>query len=163
MVVTFASAYYAASHFQINTQTRNFISSKVPWRQDMIKMDSAFPQGVDQIVVVIDGKTMELAEAAAQRLAEKLRSRPELYQSVERQNGGPFFDRNALLFMPLAETLTHGGGTFQGSADSCGACDRSEPARNYECLFRHQPRICQKDWGLGWFRPAHDCLSRYPG
>jgi predicted RND superfamily exporter protein len=90
MVVTIASAYYAASHFQINTRTRNFISSKVPWRQDMIKMDKAFPQGVDQIVVVIDGKTMELAEAAAQRLAEKLPSRPELYQSVERQNGGPF-------------------------------------------------------------------------
>jgi uncharacterized protein len=104
MVVTFASAYYAASHFQINTRTRNFISSNVPWRQDMIKMDRTFPQGVDQIVVVIDGKTMELAEAAVQRLAEKLQSRPELYQSVERQNGGPFFDRNALLFMPLAET-----------------------------------------------------------
>jgi uncharacterized protein len=104
MVVTIASAYYAANHFQINTRTRNFISSKVPWRQDMIKMDKAFPQGVDQIAVVIDGKTMELAEAAAQRLAEKLQSRPELYQSVERQNGGPFFDRNALLFMPLAET-----------------------------------------------------------
>ena len=76
MVVTIASAYYAASHFQINTRTRNFISSKVPWRQDMIKMDKAFPQGVDQIVVVIDGKTMELAEAAAQRLAEKLQRAP---------------------------------------------------------------------------------------
>jgi hypothetical protein len=104
MVVAIASAYYAANHFQINTRTRNFISKKVPWRQDMIEMDKVFPQGVDQIVVVVDGKTMELAEAAAQRLSEKLQSRPELFRSVERQNGGPFFDRNALLFMPLAET-----------------------------------------------------------
>src|ERR1700746_3909380 len=104
MGVTIASAYYAASHFQINTRTRNFISNKVPWRQDMIKMDKAFPQVVDQIVIVIDGKTMELAEAAAQRLSEKLQSRLDLYPSIERQNGGPFFGRNALLFMPLAET-----------------------------------------------------------
>jgi hypothetical protein len=47
---------------------------------------------------------MELTEAAAQRLCEKLRSRPDLYQSVERQNGGAFFDQNALLYMPLADT-----------------------------------------------------------
>ena len=68
-------------------------------------MDKAFPQGVDQIVVVIDGKTPELAEAAAQRLTEKLEQRPELYRSVVRPDGGPFFDRNALLFMPLAELI----------------------------------------------------------
>jgi uncharacterized protein len=102
--VTIASAYYAANHFQINTRTRNFISDKVAWRHDMFTMKKAFPQGGDQIVVVIDGTTMELTEAAAQRLCEKLRSRPDLYQSVERQNGGAFFDQNALLYMPLADT-----------------------------------------------------------
>jgi uncharacterized protein len=103
-IVTAVSAYYAGAHFQINTRTRNFISEKLPWRQDMIAMDKAFPQEADQIVIVIDGKTAELTEAAAQHLSEKLRSSPGLFRSVERQDGGRFFNRNALLFVPIEET-----------------------------------------------------------
>jgi uncharacterized protein len=68
IVVTIASAHYATTHFQINTKTRNFIADKLPWRQNMIEMDRAFPQSADQIIVVIDGKTPEFTEAAAQRL-----------------------------------------------------------------------------------------------
>jgi uncharacterized protein len=97
IVVTIASAHYATTHFQINTKTRNFISDKLPWRQNMI-LDRAFPQSADQIIVVIDGKTPELTEAAAQRLNEKLAARPDLFQSVVRQDGGPFFNENGLLF-----------------------------------------------------------------
>ena len=67
ILVTIVSAHYAITNFEINTKTRNFISDKLPWRQNMIEMDKAFPQGVDQIVVVIDGKTPELAESAAQQ------------------------------------------------------------------------------------------------
>jgi len=37
----------------------------------MVNMDKAFPQTVNQIVVVIDGKTTELAEAAAQQLVAR--------------------------------------------------------------------------------------------
>jgi uncharacterized protein len=103
-IVTAVSAYYAAAHFQINTRTRNFISDRLPWRQSMIEMDKAFPQDVDQIVIVIDGKTAELTEAGAQQLSEKLSSSPGLFRSVEQQNGGQFFNRSALLFMPVEET-----------------------------------------------------------
>jgi len=103
IVVTIASAHYATTHFQINTKTRNFISDKLPWRQNMIEMDRAFPQSADQIIVVIDGKTPELTEAAAQRLNEKLAARPDLFESVVRQDGGPFFNENGLLFRPIAE------------------------------------------------------------
>jgi uncharacterized protein len=65
--------------------------------------ERAFPQSADQIIVVIDGKTPELTEAAAQRLNEKLAARPDLFQSVVRQDGGPFFNENGLLFRPIAE------------------------------------------------------------
>lgn len=70
VLVTIASAHYATTHFQIKTKTRNFISDKLPWRQNMIEMDRAFPQSADQIIVVIDGKTPELTEAAAKRQRE---------------------------------------------------------------------------------------------
>src|ERR1700730_2078230 len=77
-IVTIASGYYAATHFAITTNTNEFISAKLKWRQNLIALDKAFPQRVDQIVVVIDGATPELAEAAAQSLTDKLKRRLDL-------------------------------------------------------------------------------------
>jgi hypothetical protein len=56
----------------------------------LIALDKAFPQRLDQIVVVIDGATPELAEAAAQSLTDRLKRRPDLYRSVIRPEGGPY-------------------------------------------------------------------------
>ncbi len=102
-LVTLVSGYYAASHFAINTNTNNFISEKLQWRQNLIALDKAFPQRVDQIVIVIDGATPELAEEAARALTEKLKGRPDLYRSVVRPEGGPYFNQAGLLFFPLSE------------------------------------------------------------
>src|SRR3984893_17944502 len=81
-LVTIASGYYTATHFAITTNTNNFISEKLQWRQNLIALDKAFPQRDDQIVVVIDGATPELAEAAAQSLTDRLKRRPDLCPSV---------------------------------------------------------------------------------
>jgi hypothetical protein len=102
-MVTIASGYYAATHFAITTNTNEFISAKLKWRQNLIALDKAFPQRVDQIVVVIDGATPELAEAAAQSLTDRLKRRPDLYQSVLRPDGGPYFNQTALLFQPVGD------------------------------------------------------------
>jgi hopanoid biosynthesis associated RND transporter like protein HpnN len=102
-LVTVSSGYYAAKHFAINTNTNDFISEKLRWRQNLIALDKAFPQRNDQIVVVIDGATPELAEAAAQSLTDRLKGRPDLYQFVLRPEGGPYFNQNALLFPPVAD------------------------------------------------------------
>jgi uncharacterized protein len=102
-LVTIASGYYTATHFAINTNTNNFISERLQWRQNLIALDKAFPQRVDQIVIVIDGATAELAEEAAQALTEELKGRPDLYRSVVRPEGGPYFNQAGLLFLPLSE------------------------------------------------------------
>src|ERR1700719_215391 len=103
ILVTIASGYYTATHFAINTNTNEFISARLLWRQNLIALDKAFPQRVDQIVVVIDGATPELAEAAAQSLTDKLKRHADLYQSVVRPDGGAYFNQNGLLFQPVAE------------------------------------------------------------
>ena len=103
LLVALTSGYYTATHFAINTNTNEFISAKLQWRQNLIALDKAFPQRVDQIVVVIDGATPELAEAAAQSLTGRLKRRPDLYQSVMRPEGGPYFNQAALLFPPVAD------------------------------------------------------------
>src|SRR5262249_28040995 len=51
----------------------------------------------------IDGRTPELAESAASRLAAALAPRRDLYARVERPGAGPFFQRNGLLFLSTAE------------------------------------------------------------
>ncbi|ACK52153.1 hopanoid biosynthesis associated RND transporter like protein HpnN [Methylocella silvestris BL2] len=111
--ITVFSGWYAATHFDINTNTNDFISAKLPWRQNLIAMDKAFPQRADQIVVVIDGKTPELAEEATQRLAEKLRTKPDLFTFVLRPDGGPFFNKNGLLYLPVDEVKNTIDGLFK--------------------------------------------------
>ena len=112
-LVTIAAGYYTATHFAINTNTNEFISKRLQWRQDLIALDKAFPQRVDQIVVVIDGATPELAEAAAQSLTERLKRRPDLYHSVMRPEGGAYFNQNALLFQPVADLQRSLKGLYQ--------------------------------------------------
>jgi hopanoid biosynthesis associated RND transporter like protein HpnN len=90
---------FTRSHFAMTTDTAQLISAKAAWRQRQTAIDKAFPQGVDQVVVVIDGKTPELAESAAAVLADKLSMRTDLAYSVRRPDGGPFFARNGLLFL----------------------------------------------------------------
>src|SRR5450631_1480077 len=102
-LVTVAAGYYTATHFAINTNTNEFISAKLQWRQNLITLDKAFPQRTDQIVAVIDGATPELAEAAAQSLTDRLKRRSDLYQSVIRPEGGPYFNQNGLMFPPVAD------------------------------------------------------------
>jgi uncharacterized protein len=94
---------YTRVNFAIDTNTSQLISSDLPWRQRELQLDAAFPQRTDTIVVVVDGLTPEVADTAARALAAELARRPELFQSIRRPDGGPFLDRNGLLFLSAAE------------------------------------------------------------
>ena len=94
---------YAAQNFAMTTDTEALISPKVAWRQNEAAMDRAFPQNTDTILVVIDGATPELAESAAGRLTDALSADKRAFKHVERPDGGPFFDREGLLFQSQAE------------------------------------------------------------
>jgi len=102
-LLAIAAGWYAANHFAITTDTNEFISPSLPWRQRLIAFDKAFPQRTDSIVIVIDGKTPESAEAAAAQIAARLEARPDLYKSVERPDGGPYFNKAGLLFLPVED------------------------------------------------------------
>ncbi len=102
LLTAFAAAY-AARHFTMTANTEELISPKIDWRQRVLDFQTAFPQLEGLTVVVIDGKTPELADRAAVRLADELRSKPQLFKSVEQPQGGPFFAQNGLLLLPLPE------------------------------------------------------------
>jgi uncharacterized protein len=102
-MVTLAAVVYTYQHFTINTDTGALISSKLPWRQRELQLDAAFPQRADTILVVVDGATPELAEGAARALAAVLVTKPEHIAAVYRPDGGAFFEKNGLLFLPVEE------------------------------------------------------------
>src|SRR5690242_21726024 len=67
----------------------------------------AFPQ--PDILVVVDAPTPELVEQASTRLAEALASRSDFIRVVQPQ-GGRFFERNGLMYLPTGDVarLTDG-------------------------------------------------------
>jgi hopanoid biosynthesis associated RND transporter like protein HpnN len=103
LALALAAAAYAAGHFKMTTDTAQLISADVSWRQHEIAFDNAFPQLKDSIIVVVDGRTPELAERGAVELTDKLATRKDLLLGVDRPDGGPFWDREGLLLLPPAE------------------------------------------------------------
>ena len=97
------AAWYAVGHFAMTTDTAELISPELPWRQDLAAVNAAFPQRADLIVAVVDGATPELTARAAGDLAARLARRGDLFKSVQQPDGGPFFERNGLLFLSVDE------------------------------------------------------------
>src|SRR5579875_3426129 len=95
--------FYAAQNFALTTDTEALISAKQAWRQNSAAFDRAFPQITDTILVVVDGRTPEIAESAAARLTAALVAHPSHYKHIERPDGGPFFDKEGLLYRSPAE------------------------------------------------------------
>lgn len=99
-----AALVFAAGHFSMTSDTTKLISDKASWRRHELAMDAAFPQNSgDLTLVVVDGATPELAEAAAASLAARLESQRNLFLGVDRPDAGAFFEREGLLFLSTPE------------------------------------------------------------
>ncbi len=106
-VLAAVAVAFVVTHFQINTDTGALLSPKLTYRVREDAFAKAFPQNADQIVVVVDGKTPELAEAAAAALSDRLSGHPELFSTVRRPDGGPFWAQEGLLFAPTADVKSN--------------------------------------------------------
>ena len=93
------SAIYTARHFAIDTDINNLISDRLPWRQNEIAFQKAFPQTVELILVDVAADTPEAAKAAARDVLQALAKRSDLFLSVRDQLDSSFFRRNGLLFL----------------------------------------------------------------
>ena len=103
LLVAILSVVYLAHHFAITTDSNKLLSSSLPWRQQEIMLDRAFPQRIDQIIAVIDATTPEAADEAADALVSDLSSRPDVIRTISRPDGGKFFARNGILFLTVDE------------------------------------------------------------
>ena len=97
LALALAATAFVFTHFSMTSSIDNLVSSRLPYRTRGAAFDKLFQPKGDQIVVVIDGQTAELADAAAGALTARLSSRPDLFHLVQRPDGG-FFAREGLLY-----------------------------------------------------------------
>ncbi|WP_174279480.1 MMPL family transporter [Sphingomonas bacterium] len=89
---------YAAGHFAMTTDTAELISPTVDWRRQERAAEAAFPQLSDVMLVIVDGRTPELAEQGAAALATRFAADAKQFRRVSRPDGGDFLGREGLLF-----------------------------------------------------------------
>jgi hypothetical protein len=100
-VLTVAALLFTAKNFAMTADTAQLISQRLDWRQREFAFEAAFPQLNNLTMVVVDGATPELADDAARRLTAALKDRRDLFHTVRWPSGGPFFEREGLLFPAL--------------------------------------------------------------
>jgi uncharacterized protein len=101
LVLAIAAGFYTARHFSINTDINKLISEKLDWRQRDQVFDRAFDRD-STILAVVEAPTPELTGSAAAALYQKLRGDTQHFQSLQPLGSGEFFEKNGLLFLPVA-------------------------------------------------------------
>lgn len=84
------------------------ISSDLPFRRVVKKFHEEFPSLVGAIVVIVEGDTPEQVNQARNILADRLRRETSLFKSIYMPGGGPFFEKNGLLFLSESELEQQG-------------------------------------------------------
>src|SRR5262245_59472060 len=106
ILLTIVSGIYAATHFAIDADVNKLISKDLPWRQREAQFDSYFPPKEETTLAVVDAPTSELASQATAALITKLSEPKGLFHSIMEAGGGPFFQKNGLLFLPTEQVVT---------------------------------------------------------
>src|SRR6516162_3567904 len=106
VVLGLAAAVHAAGHFAIDADVNKLISKELPWRQREVAFEKSFPPKEETILAVIDAPTSELATQATAAVIQKLSDQKDHFRSILEAGGGPFFQKNGLLFLPTEEVVT---------------------------------------------------------
>ena len=101
--LTIGSLQYLSQNIAIDTSTGDMLSDKLDFRKFNSEMDAAFPQFSDNLLVVIDGESVDLADQAALKLAEAMRTKPKVFGSIYDLAGEEFFKTNGLLYLDIDE------------------------------------------------------------
>ncbi|NJD07512.1 MAG: hypothetical protein FIA97_13585, partial [Methylococcaceae bacterium] len=92
---------YTMDNLTINTNTADMISIKLPFQQNRIRLENAFPQDISTVLLLVEGSTPEHTDAAVQRIVRELDKAKGEIASVYIPDAGEFFTRNGMLYLDL--------------------------------------------------------------
>ena len=99
LILAAFSAFYAATHLEVSTDTDLMFSRSLPWRQQADQLNKDFPQFNNLLVAVIDAREPEQADATAAALADAVAKDHTHFNSVRRPDASPFLRKEGLLFL----------------------------------------------------------------
>lgn len=97
---------YTTNHLSINTNTADMISIKLPFQQDRLRLEKAFPQDASTILMLVEGKTPEQTSAFIKKITHQLSQNKQAIASLYVPDDNAFFDRNGLLYLDTNELQT---------------------------------------------------------
>lgn len=93
------SIAFLLGHLSIRTDLDALLSKDLPSRRTEAALNAAFVSEGDDLTLIVKATTPELADAAADRLSERLARRKDLFLLVQRPLGGSYLEHQALLFL----------------------------------------------------------------
>lgn len=102
-LISAAAGVYLVNNISIDTDTEDMLSADLPFRQNAIQLDAAFPQLGDNLLVVLEAPNADAADDGVRRLAEALRARSDVFENVFAPEAHPFLRTHGLLFLETAE------------------------------------------------------------
>jgi uncharacterized protein len=93
------AGWVAKTNLGVSTDTDQLFSPSLPWRQQAVAMDKAFPQFRNLLVAVVQGRIPEEADATAAALADRLSQDKTHFLTVRRPDANPFLQKEGLLFL----------------------------------------------------------------
>jgi hopanoid biosynthesis associated RND transporter like protein HpnN len=98
-VLTVALGIYAARTMGVNADPRTLVDPSLPFQVRQRELGKTFHALADGILLVIDADSPSAAARTADALGASLGARTDLFSEVDVPGGGPFFARNALLYL----------------------------------------------------------------
>lgn len=132
VIMAVASAAGAVRTLGVNTDTTALFDADLPFRVAERDFDRQFPGEIDLVVTVIDGPSAAKANKAADSLAARLARNTTLFVSAFNPTGGPFFEKNGVLYLSAAE-IDAIGAELAAAQPLLGAISNDRSARG---LFR---------------------------
>ena len=96
-----ALGVYTVRNLGIDTDTGRMVDDELDYRRVYLAFQAEFPNQGDELLVLIEGSTPDLAEDATRALVRELRRDTANFESVYQPGGGEFFERQALLYMDV--------------------------------------------------------------
>src|SRR6185369_430530 len=100
-VVTVALAAFAALTMGINADPRTLVDPTLPFQVRQRELGRTFHSLADGILLVVDADSPSAAGRTADALGAELGARTDLFAEVDVPGGGPFFAKNALLYLSV--------------------------------------------------------------
>src|SRR5262249_22015082 len=115
LVAAAGSTVYSVRHFAINTDINKLISPELDWRKREAEFEKAFPGHFGSTLVVVDAPTIEFATRAGAELAAQLKTRPQLFRSIDDIGGSDFFSRKRFLYKSTEDVASFAKGLGQAA------------------------------------------------